>query len=213
MGWHRRRKSNHFTAYDRLAGAFAKEFGFDPWLITTLHNQCGEVDFKKREGVDCVALAVEKTLSAIRTKYNEYGINQEPYVFMKSDSGTFGMGIMTFKSGAEVFEMNKKDRNKMDRIKEGIQSTEVIIQEGVPTIELVNGKPAEPFVYLINAKPVGAILRINSNRDKFDNLNSAGMTFEPIECAKIANPCDFSAIGIIGRLAAIAALDEDNDAD
>jgi glutamate--cysteine ligase len=208
LGWHNRRKTAHFDAYTKIAGEFAAKFEFDPWLISSYHANCGKVNFKEKQGLECVALNIEKTLHKIRAKYAEYNISSEPYVFIKANSGTFGMGIMTARDGNEVFEMNKKLRNKMDVIKEGVQSTEVIIQEGLPTIDKVSGKPAEPFVYLIGGKPVGAILRINSTRDEFGNLNSSGMEFEKMECSEIEGPCDFSPLGIIARLASLATLDE-----
>ena len=208
FGWHSRRKNLHFDQYAKVAAEFAGHFGFDPWLITAYHNFCGKVDFKTGDGVSCIATNVDKLLFKISQKYAEYNIKTEPYVFIKSNSGTFGMGIMTVKSGAELAEINKKIRNKMSVIKEGISSTEVIIQEGVPTINEVGGNPAEPFVYLIGGQPVGAIMRINQNRDAFGNLNSAGMEFGALECSEINAPCEFSPMGIIARLATLAASRE-----
>ena len=209
MGWHTRRKTEHFDAYSKVASDFGAAFGIDPWLISSYHENCGKVNFKEKQGLECVALNIEKTLRRIRAKYAEYNITSEPYVYVKANSGTFGMGITTVKSGDEIFEMNKKLRNKMDVIKEGVQNTEVIIQEGIPTIDKVDGKTAEPFVYLIGGLPVGAILRVNQTRDEFGNLNSSGMEFEKAECTEITGPCDFSPLGIIARLAALATLDED----
>ena len=107
------------------------------------------VNFGEKQGLECVAMGVEKVLHKIRTHYARYGITSEPYVYVKSDSGTYGMGIMTVKSGDEMLEINKKIRNKMNAIKEGVQSTEVIIQEGVPTADAVEGSPAEPMLYLV----------------------------------------------------------------
>ena len=208
MGWHSRRKSHHFNSYNQVAASFARDFNFDPWLISTYHAACDNIDFKKSEGLECVATNAEKLLHKITAKYAEYKIDSEPYLYIKADSGTFGMGIMTIKFGAEIFEMNKKLRNKMDRIKEGVQNSQVLIQEGVPTSHVVDGKTAEPFIYMINNMPVGAILRVNENRDKYGNLNSAGMSFAAADCKEISGSCEFSPIGIIARLAGLAALFE-----
>jgi glutamate--cysteine ligase len=210
MGWHKRRKTNHFTAYNQIAEEFASNFGFDPWLISTYHRKCGKVDFRSMTGLECVAIYIEETLNKIRAKYQEYEIQDEPYVFVKSDSGTFGMGIMTIKSPNEILELNKKERNKMDHIRDGVHNTEVIIQEGVPTIDIIDGKPAEPFVYMIGGNPIGGIMRINENRDKYGNLNSAGASFESIKCEALTASCGKTPIGIISRLAHLAALKEEN---
>ncbi len=37
---------------------------------------------------------VDALLSKIRRKYKEYGINEKPFVVVKADNGTYGMGII-----------------------------------------------------------------------------------------------------------------------
>ena len=214
QGWHRRRKSIYFDAYDALAREFAMTFALDPWLLTTEFHKCGLVNFGEKKGLDCVALGVEKVLHKIRTHYARYGITQEPYVYVKSDSGTYGMGIMTVKSGEEVVEINKKIRNKMNVIKEGVQSTEVIIQEGVPTADMIDGAPAEPMVYAVDGFAVGGAYRVNAERDALNNLNATGMKFvgmcDEKEKSGIAMPdCNFGALGLVASLASIAARREE----
>lgn len=216
QGWHRRRKSIHFDAYDKLAKEFAMAFDIDPWLITAEFHKCGRVDFGEKQGLDCVAVGVEKVLHKIRNKYAQYGITDEPYVYVKSDAGTYGMGIMTVKSGDEVVEINKKIRNKMNVIKEGVQSTEVIIQEGVPTADVVEGAPAEPMMYLIDGYAVGGAYRVNDQRDAKNNLNATGMRFvgmcdekEKAEGRYNVADCNFGSLGLIAELASLAAPREE----
>ena len=214
LGWHRRRKSIYFEAYEKLAREFAIAFGLDPWLLSTEQHKCGRVNFSERQGLECVAMGVEKVLHKIRAHYARYGITDEPYVYVKSDSGTYGMGIMTVKSGDEVMEVNKKARNKMSVIKEGVQSTEVIIQEGVPTIDVVEGAPAEPMLYLVDGHAVGGAYRVNDARDAQNNLNATGMRFVGMcdegEAGKVAMPeCKFGALGLIAELASLAAQREE----
>jgi glutamate--cysteine ligase len=214
QGWHRRRKSIYFEAYDALAREFAATFALDPWLITTEFHKCGRIDFGEKQGLDCVALGVEKVLHKIRAHYARYGISQEPYVYVKSDSGTYGMGIMTVRSGDEVVEINKKIRNKMNVIKEGVQSTEVIIQEGVPTADLIDNAPAEPMVYAVDGFAVGGAYRVNSERDALGNLNAAGMRFVGMCDQKesggvIMEDCNFGALGLVAALASLGARREE----
>lgn len=217
LGWHRRRKSIHFDSYNKLANDFAQAFDLDPWLITTEVHKCGRINFGDRKGLDCVATGVEKVLHKVRVHYRHYGINAEPYVFVKSDAGTYGMGIMTARSGDEVVEMNKKVRNKMNVIKEGTQSTEVIIQEGVPTVDTVEGFAAEPMMYLVDAHAVGGAYRVNRERDAEGNLNASGMYFAGMcdegEVADAAHvnvaKCSFGAFGLIASMASLAVPSEE----
>jgi glutamate--cysteine ligase len=174
------------------------------------------VDFKERTNLIRVAKSVDKVIEQTRAKYAQYGISEQPYVYVKADSGTYGMGIMTVRSGEEMFELNKKERNKMQVIKEGMVNSEVIIQEGIPTIDRVEGKPAEPMVYMIDGLPIGGMYRVNANRDGLGNLNAAGMEFvgmcDEAESAdvnrKSVKECDFRAYGLVAAIAALASARE-----
>ncbi|SUA23784.1 glutamate--cysteine ligase [Neisseria gonorrhoeae] len=89
------------------------------------------MDFQGREGEDALAEAVERVLAKIQAKYDESGIADKPFVIVKADAGTYGMGVMSVKSSDEVRGLNRKNRNKMAKVKEGLEVSEVIVQEGV----------------------------------------------------------------------------------
>jgi len=101
-------------------------------------ERCGKIDFRGRQGEECLEGYVSEMLDDIRAKYKEYGITQQPFVIVKADAGTYGMGIMTVRDPKELAELNRKTRNKMSVIKDGQEVSEVILQEGVPTYERVN---------------------------------------------------------------------------
>lgn len=220
-GWHRRRKRVHFAAYDALVRDFGEAFDLDHWLISAYHRNCGLVDFRARAGFECVATNVELVLDILRVKYKEYGIQDDPYVFIKADSGTYGMGVMTARSGEEVLAMNKKFRQKMDTIKEGHHNTEVVIQEGVPTIDRVDDHTAEPMIYVVDQQAVGGAFRVNETRDAYGNLNAPGMSFygmcdeeesektDGAHVRKRVPHCNFAVYELIARLATLAASREE----
>lgn len=218
MGWYRRRKREHFFAYDALARDFGEAFGLDHWLISAYFRFCGMVDFRKREGFECVATNAEMVLDILRVKYNEYGIDEDPYVYVKADTGTYGMGVMTVRSGEEVLAMNKKYRQKMDVVKEGHHNTEVVIQEGVPTIDKIDGRVAEPMIYVVDQSAVGGAFRTHDTRDRFGNLNAPGMQFYGMCDSEATHTggmprhavesCDFRVYELIARLATLAAARE-----
>ena len=159
-GWAVRRKSNHFAAYDEVATSFAKEIGIDPWRINPAFSVCRSVNFHERQGEECLAANVAAVLDIVREKYREYEIDETPYVVVKADAGTYGMGIMTVRNADEVIALNRKQRNKMSVGKEGLEVSEVIIQEGVHSFETLNEAVAEPVIYMIDqfvvAEPVRA---------------------------------------------------------
>lgn len=208
MGWHTRRKSAHFTAYNLLVHAFAAEFGFDPWLISTFCGSCGHIDFKDKSGLDCVADNVSAMLPKIATKYAEYGISETPYVYIKSDYGTYGMGIMTAQKPEDVFEINKKERNKMQVVKGNVQNTAVMLQEGVATIDRIGEKPAESVIYCMGGEPLGLFYRTHAEKDAYGSLNSpGGMQF--VSSRDFATSPEYqAACGLIARLVNVAVTRE-----
>ena len=179
-GWSTRRKSQHFHAYDRVAEEFARIAGIDPWVVNPAFSQCGKVNFAEKEGEDCLASNVEFVLGEVREKYAEYGITEQPFVIVKADAGTYGMGIMTVKSVDDVRNLNRKTRNKMATIKDSQPVHEVIIQEGVYTFESVDGAVAEPVVYMVDQFVVGGFYRVHTERGIDENLNSPGAKYVPL---------------------------------
>jgi glutamate--cysteine ligase len=155
-------------------------------------------------------------LKQMRSKYREYGVKETPYVVVKADAGTYGMGVMTIKSPDELINLNRKQRNKMSTIKDGLTVSEVLIQEGVHTFESINQAVAEPVVYMIDRYVVGGFYRVHSNRAADENLNAPGMHFVPLAFASSCNmpdayatpdsaPNRFYTYGVIARLALLAA--------
>ncbi len=223
-GWHVRRKSQHFSAYNRVVDEFSQLLEIDPWLLNPYFETCGEIDFHARTGEECLAIKVEELLTKIKAKYAEYGITQAPFVIVKADAGTYGMGIMTVKSPDDVRDLNRKARNKMSVIKEGQQVSEVIIQEGVYTFESINDAVAEPVVYMMDHFVIGGFYRVHTERGADENLNAPGSHFVPLafekpctlpDCTDAPDtvPNRFYAYGVVARLALLAAAIELQETD
>lgn len=214
-GWSSRRKSQHFAAYDGVAQAFAQLLGIDPWLINPYFGVCGEVNFQEGTGEECLAYNVETLLARIQAKYDEYHINEKPFVIIKADSGTYGMGIMTARSPDDVRGLNRKQRNKMAVVKEGLEVSNVIVQEGVYTFETINDAIAEPVIYMIDRYVVGGFYRVHTTRGKDENLNAPGAQFVPLAFESPCMPDEggpagcppnrFYSYGVLARLAELAA--------
>ncbi|WP_288841539.1 glutamate--cysteine ligase [uncultured Deefgea sp.] len=215
-GWSTRTKTQHFTAYDRVVNDFAQLIGIDPWVVNPYFDHVDGLDFQSREGEAKLAATVDDMIAKINLKYAEHGIEQTPFVIVKANAGTYGMGIMSVKSGEELLGLNRKQRNKMSVIKEGVQVHDVIVQEGVPTMEIVDDGVAEPVVYMLDRFVIGGFYRVHTGRGIDENLNAPGMHFKPLAFATpLTTPdCDgspdceanrFYAYGVVARLALLAA--------
>ncbi|GMQ96939.1 MAG: glutamate--cysteine ligase [Gammaproteobacteria bacterium] len=221
LGWAKRLKSGHFKVYRELAKTFATMAEIDPWLVDPLFRNCGEINFVKREGEDCLADNVQALLATIQKKYKEYQIDTKPFVIVKADAGTYGMAVMTVESPDDIRSLNRKQRVKMSTTKGGVEVRRVIMQEGVHTYETWGETEAvaEPVVYMIDRFVVGGFYRVHTRRGPNENLNAPGMHFEPLAFAEPcsnpdmprdpdAAPNRFYAYGVVGRLAMLAAARE-----
>jgi glutamate--cysteine ligase len=216
-GWATRRKSNHFKAYEEVSKRFGKLLGMDHWLINPLFNQCGEVDFAKAGGLECLRSNTDALLGKIRRKYKEYGIGEKPFVVIKADNGTQGMGIMTVRDVKDLDALTPLALERMATIQAGQAVSEVIIQEGVLTNERINRAVAEPVVYMMDRYVVGGFYRVHAERGVDENLNAPGSSFVPLAFEQSAQqpqpgmkpgasvPNRFYMYGVIGRLAMLAA--------
>ncbi len=215
-GWHSRKKGDHFLYYNQLAQEFCNLISFDPWFIQVASETIDQVNFNESIGVDRAAQAVEKILSHARKKYAEYKIDQEPFAFIKSSTGTYGMGIMVVRSAEELLAINRREKNKMSVGKNRSTIESVVVQEGIPTSTVIDGLAGEPVIYMVGRDLVGGFVRANTERGKEENLNSKGMIFKPLCMSDLRKPfeqptepkkeCMLEHVyGSIARLSALAA--------
>ena len=222
-----RRKSRHFKAYEEVSKRFGKLLGVDPWLINPMFAHCGDVNFAEGTGMDSLSSHVDALLTKVKRKYKEYGINEKPFVVVKSDGGsgsdsdgTGGMGIMTVRDVKDLdalFSKAKAGAAKGGAAKGGRLLPEVIIQEGVLTHERVNAAVAEPVVYMMDRYVVGGFYRIHADRSAEESLSAPGASYVPLAFADSgrlpqpgekpgsSSPNRFYMYGVIGRLAMLAA--------
>jgi glutamate--cysteine ligase len=220
LGWHRRKKSDHFRRLHPLLAEFAELIGIAPGRLVPLTDHSAEADFETAAGREALARRVEALLERLREQTGEAappGEGEEPFVFIKDNSGTYGMAIMTVSSGDEVRRASHRTRTKMKLGKGRAPVNEVIIQEGIITRDSLAGCPMEPVIYLVGDRPVGGFFRVHCRRTDRQNLNVQGMTFntlcfhevegQPQEVIddQCGSPADlFLVYGTLGRIAAMA---------
>ncbi|MDE2288065.1 glutamate--cysteine ligase [Pandoraea sp.] len=215
-GWAVRRKSQHFACYDDVAKKFAKLIDVDQWMLNPYFTKCSGIDFQHSTGEECLADSVDALFKKINKKYREYGIEEKPFVVIKADAGTYGMGVMTVRDAAEVKHLPRKERNRMSVAQEGLPVSDVLLQEGVHTFEKINEAVAEPVVYMIDRYVVGGFYRVHTGRAIDENLNAPGMHFVPLAFEHTAlpdvhakpgaaPPNRFYMYGVVARLALLAA--------
>jgi glutamate--cysteine ligase len=217
-GWSVRRKSNHLHSYEEVSKRFGKLLGIDPWLINPMHARAGGVDLAEGKGLDVLTSHVDALLTKIRRKYKEYGINEKPFVVVKSDNGADPMGVMTVRDVKDLEAFNHRARARGAAANDEVRASgDLIVQEGVLTNERVHDGVAEPVVYMMDRYVVGGFYRVHAERSPDENLNIPGASFVPLAFSESAHlpqpgakpgasaPNRFYMYGVIGRLAMVAA--------
>ena len=180
LGWHTRKKSDHFKYYNQLAKEFAQIIGIDPWMIQIETEEVSPVNFNEDLGVDQVKATVNRVLLKTKQNYLQHQITREPFVFVKNNSGTYGMGIMVAHSADDLNHINRRIRNKMSIGKNRLPIQSVVVQEGIPTATIIDRLAAEPVIYLVGSQLMGGFLRTNTEKGTEENLNSQGMVFKKL---------------------------------
>ncbi len=211
LGWHMRRKHTFFHHYNLLVEEFSKALNLDPWALTIHSERVEKINFQTDEGMDELVTKTQHMLESLAQEYAARSIKQDPFVFIKNNAGTYGIGVMRVHRAEELKSLNRRDRNKMSVGKGNQPIHDVIVQEGVATQFQVMGAPAEPVVYLTGTELLGGFLRLNAQRGADDNLNSKGMAFEKLcmsdlRDASLSPDRDLELELVYGTIARISAL-------
>ena len=177
MGWYQRRKSNHFRAAQPFIDAAAEILEIDPWLLSANWFVSEEKCLEKETCRTLLAAEVDEFLNQIQSKYDQYGIEGKPTLFVKNDAGTYGLGILEITSGQELLELSKRKMNKLTYGKGGVDAVDFLIQEGVPSALNWDGMVVEPVAYCANGRVGDWFYRANAKKGEIANLNTPSSIF------------------------------------
>ena len=182
-GWNTRRKHSFFKEYNLLAEEFAKLIQVEPEFLTIKTTrftgfQPNDPKCLKRlrEEVDLFLSELEPIYKNTLYKTGE----QKPFLFLKNNAGTYGLGMTTITASSDIEQWNYKIKKKMKATKGGGKFTELIIQEGIASHIRKEGSVAEPVIYLIGAHLTGGFLRTHKEKGTRDNLNSPGAVYRTL---------------------------------
>lgn len=177
MGWHNRKKIDFFDEYNKLATQFAELIGVSPLLLTIDTQAYDNFSISEEESMVALQDKAKAMFEDLEQKYKEHNIPQNPYLFIKNSSGTYGLGVIEIKSPEDILSWNYKSRKKMKAAKGGGGIEAVILQEGIPTIVKDQENTAEPAIYMIGDRLAGGFLRVNERKGPEENLNAPGAVF------------------------------------
>lgn len=179
-GWYRRRKHWFFELYHRYVPSLAEHLGLDPWHLTVQTRTVYGVDLSKGEGLEDLLKTTSELLEKIAEEYDTRGIMDRPYVVLKDNQGTFGRGVIAVYDIEDLKNHPRRFHKKLSLGKGSRPIRELIVQEGVPTGERVQGFPAELVGMTVGPEWIGGFYRFHEEKDPLQPLNAPGMKFLPL---------------------------------
>ncbi|HLF17712.1 MAG TPA: glutamate--cysteine ligase [Candidatus Omnitrophota bacterium] len=213
-GWHSRLKSNHFTHTKNLMAEFAKIVELDPWFFSCPFYAEDHININEEADRKRLAQTAAKLFTEIEKKYKEHDIKEKPYVMVKADAGTYGMGVLPVENPEDIISLNRKDKNKLYKGKSSQTIERYLLQEGVPTIYNIEHEVSEVVIYQIENNLVGGFYRSHAQKSDRENLNTQGADFTKKICPRLSKYGDcgvradmniFDVYRILARIAGIAA--------
>lgn len=190
-GWHSRLKSYHFCHAQNVSDELADLIGIDPWFLTCLHSGGIRADITVDSDREILKKEAEILFKKIQDKFTQYSISEKPYIILKADAGTYGMGVIPIESPDDIMALNRKARNKLTKGKSSKQIEQFFLQEGVPSTISIDNYASEVCIYQIDNNFAGGFYRVNTEKTSRDNLNSSGMIFKKM-CSEPKCPPSFS---------------------
>ncbi len=116
-------------------------------------------------------------------------------MFVKNDSGTYGLGIIEIRSGEELMELSNRRLNRLTYGKGGQDAEDFHLPEGVPTALRWRDSVVEPCMYGAGGRVCAWFYRTNERKGVMANLNSPSTRFHAPE--DLAGDAD--AVTILAR--------------
>ncbi len=218
-GWHTRKKNEHFVALKKVTNELANVLSIDPWLLFPETTVIENVLINDSQSREILAQKADEMLKSIKINYVKNKIEAAPYLYLKDDSGTYGIGIETINDASEILSFNKKRRETFKSGKNKKPITSILLQEGIPSSERIHGMVSEPVVYMINHTAIGGFFRMHEEASDRSSLNRPGMQFSKLcfheipeyknSVLKDCNVSDLEALYFtLGSCASIAASEE-----
>ena len=213
-GWRYRRKNSFFENYNLLAKEFAHVIQTEPNFLTIKTEKFVNFDPQSSLCLKRLKKEVAFFLSKLKPLYQKFFKGTVPFVFLKNNAGTYGLGMTALSSPEDIDHWNYKVRKKMKAGKGGNVVTELIIQEGIASHLEKEGAVAEPVIYMIGPHLTGGFLRAHKEKGRRDNLNSPGAVYRSLcvsdlELEVAGKPME-NVYGWIAHLGALALTYELN---
>lgn len=216
LGWSFRKKYNFFIEYNKIATEFSQILGVDPWCFRVETRLFSPFHVDSPENIQFLKERASEMLTDLKKK-QPASVSDSPYLFLKNNSGTYGLGITTIDQAEDLNHLTYKERKTMKATKGSSGIKELIIQEGIPTILGDEEQNVEPVIYTVGSQLMGGFLRGHNKKGARGNLNSPGSVYKKLCMSDLEMSIDghtlenvYGWVAKIGVLALIAEIRNHN---
>ena len=179
MGWLFRKKDRFFKEYNSLVKEFAQLLKIDSWHLQIETRLFNSFNVESQESREKLKQSSTKLMDFLIKQQKAFSIPESPYLFLKNNSGTYGLGVIDVQDLQDLNHWTYKSRKKMKASKGDVKKNAILIQEGIPTIvKDKENTTAEPVIYMLGSQLVGGFLRTHKKKDTKRSLNSPGSVYK-----------------------------------
>ena len=125
----------------------ASKFNLDPFYFTTQFTEIENCNIQNKDDQERLYLKAKQLFTTLKNQYKERGLTQKPFLFLKANSGSYGMGVLPIENPEDILQLNRKSRNKLTKGKESHIIDTLLLQEGIQSDLQINNQTAELCVY------------------------------------------------------------------
>ena len=74
------------------------------------------------------------------------------------------MGVISIDSPDDILNLNRKNRNKLHKGKSSMPIQNLIIQEGIPSANIIDNQTSEEVLYHLNGNTIGGFYRLHQKK-------------------------------------------------
>jgi glutamate--cysteine ligase len=204
MGWSQRRKSEHCAAFEKICYEIGEVLDVDPWVLMPFWSEVNCVNILDDESWEHLCRSVDELIDTVRTGYIRHGVTSAPRVFVKDNTGTYGLGVVSVASADELRQMSKRIRKKVFYSRNAMLPSSFLLQESIPTQLTVNGCPAESVIYLIGGEIAGLFFRVNPIGESHTNLNTPSAIFSQSGETLFQSETQKQIHGLVAQISCVA---------
>ena len=180
LGWRRRKKSDFFFYYNELVKEFSEILKISPWHLQLETELFSPFDVSSPDNLKKLEKQTEAFIQKLKQNQKEWD-SEDPYIFLKNNCGTYGLGVTTLFQSNEISKWSYKERKRLKATKGGGGVKELILQEGVASdLKDEEGRSAEIVAYMLGFEVAGSFLRIHGKKNSKQSLNRPGVEYKAL---------------------------------